>query len=155
MPSKSVSKSFVRAEVVRAALQTKAELVVEMERMLQKLKDAQVSNKSDITDVQSQIQDAKRFLNSHEMKLGMLVEGSIRRMVMLKKGDEWAKGFAMQSASDAVRYIATLTNQGDAWLKRANAAVIDLLRTPVAMSLFRLYTFVDSFRDFYSVSFLY
>jgi hypothetical protein len=89
------------------------------------------------------------------MKLGMLVEGSIRRMVMLKKGDEWAQGFAIQSASDAIRYIATVTDQDDAWLKRANTAIVDLLRTPVGVSLRRLYTLVDWLRDIYSGWFRY
>jgi hypothetical protein len=73
-------------------------------------------------------------------------------MVMLKKGDEWGQGFAIQSASDVIRYIATLTGRGDAWLNRANAAIIELLRTPVGVSLFRLCTLVDQFRDMYSGS---
>jgi hypothetical protein len=51
MPTEFVSKTFVRDEVARAASQTRAELVVEMERMLGKLKAAHVDNESGITEV--------------------------------------------------------------------------------------------------------
>jgi hypothetical protein len=132
-------------------LQTKAELDVDMERMLEKLKAAQVENESGIADVQTQIQDVKQSLNYHDMKLGVLFEGSIRWMVMLRKGDEWGQGFSIQSSSDAIRYMATLTGQGDAWQKRANATIIDLLRTPVGAPILWLYTIVDRFRNIYSV----
>jgi hypothetical protein len=155
MTSEFVRKTIIRAEVTRAAFQTRAELVVKMERMLENLKAAHVDNKSGIAYVQTQIKDTKHLLNFHNMKLGMLVEGSIRRMVMLKKGDEWGQSFAIQSASDAIRYIATLTEQGDAWIKGANAAIVDLLRMPVGVSLHCLYTLVDRFRDIYSGWFRY
>ena len=62
-----------------------------------------------------QILALKKTLRQQDNKLGMLIEGSIRRHVTLEKGDDWANGCSINSLISHVEYVRVCAKQDSEW----------------------------------------
>lgn len=134
MPTSSrfVSKSFVRDE----ARAIRIEVIELVEKSLEEFKDTYELEKfPENTKLLMQLRDKvsamSRSLDLHSSKLSTLVEGGIRSVILLEKGERWVKSATIKSAADVVAFVQQALNETTAWRDRAMAAMIDFLRLPV------------------------
>lgn len=77
------------------------------------------------------VQSLETSFHQHNHKIGMLVEGGVRRLVSLEKGEEWMKSVSINLAASLVDYAIDMLQDP----KRPRAywieAVKDLLLEPV------------------------
>lgn len=132
MPSKFVSKSFMRDE----ARAVRTEVIELMEKSLKEFKDTYElekfpENMKFLMQLRDKVSAMSRNLDMHSSKISMLVEGGVRSVIMLEKGEQWVKSVTIKSAADVVTFIQQALNESTAWRDRAMVAVIDFLRLPV------------------------
>lgn len=133
MPSKFVSKSFVRDEIVQAVTTVRSEVIEIIDKSLLEFKETYdvEKNMKILSKLKKEVSEVSRGLNEHSEKLSILVEGGIRSVVLLKKGETWVKSATVRSAVDVVGFIQVAMGETAAWRDRALAATTDLLRSPV------------------------
>ena len=84
-----------------------------------------------LMQLRDKVSAMSRNLDMHSSKISMLVEGGVRSVIMLEKGEQWVKSVTIKSAADVVTFIQQALNESTAWRDRAMVAVIDFLRLPV------------------------
>ena len=138
MPTSRASKSFVREEVMRAVDEAKEEVFATLESLRTDFEQSKVESKDSLEEVrkvvasvQEQIKGAVTKLNEHNSKISLLMEGGVRAVIRLDKGDAWAKSIRLASASCLIDYIADLTGRGGFWKTRSGDQVIDILKSSV------------------------
>lgn len=121
MPSKFVSKTFVREEAFRAAEKSRREISLRF-KSLQKALVVQprVGDRSSVKDiweaiyaVQGRVESIDKEVKSYNKKLSVLVEGLVRGVVKDEKGPKWIEDVNVESGDDILRYIAQRKNQKD------------------------------------------
>jgi hypothetical protein len=85
----------------------------------------------EVTSLKDQLKGFSTALTVYDEKLSMLIEGSVRRVVQIEKGEEWVKGFTIRSVSDVVNYVRERIGQTEQWAKRGTTILGDLLRNTV------------------------
>jgi hypothetical protein len=85
----------------------------------------------EVTSLKDQLKGFSTALTIYDEKLSMLIEGSVRRVVRIEKGEEWVKGFTIRSVSDVVNYVRGRIGQTEQWAKRGTTILGDLLRNTV------------------------
>ena len=95
-----VAKAFVCDEIAKSAEKTEQEIIATLERKLQLFRETELCSGNAVQSIaalQSEILAAKRTLSQRDNKLGMLVEGSVRRHITLEKGGDWANKYSVNS----------------------------------------------------------
>ena len=137
MPSKFVAKAFVRDEITKSA-KTKQEIIATLEQKLQLSRETELrpdNAAQGIAALQSEILTIKRTLGQHDSKLAMLVEGSVRRHVVLEKGDDWANERSVNSLTSLVEYVRVCAKQDAVWSTRATGTLLGLVKEGVGFPL--------------------
>ena len=128
MPSKFVAKAFVRDEVQREVGKLRNEMLDTLEEAVSKLRSEPTAK---LREMNAAVQSLEKSLDKHNHKIGMLIEGGIRRLDSLEKGEEWVKSVTIDSAESLVDYVIDMLQDP----KRPRAywidSIKDLLREPV------------------------
>jgi hypothetical protein len=99
MPSKFVSKAFVRDEICRA----KSEILDKVQTFSQNLSFTETvdhdGSVDEVISLKDQLKGFSTALTVYDEKLSMLIEGSVRRVVQIEKGEEWVKGFTTRAST--------------------------------------------------------
>jgi hypothetical protein len=136
MPSKFVANSFVREEIAQSADRIRRDVVALIERSLSEFKDTYSSDNysqkiNHLLEMKEKVDGISSELNMQCKKISRLVDGSIRRVISLQKGEPWVRSITVNSAADIVAFFQTSLNETQAWHDRALSMVTDFLRTPV------------------------
>jgi hypothetical protein len=129
MESMSHAKAFIRECVMQEVALVRLELIRTVVAYLAKLKQesrlAGLGTAVDMTRCDEELVRQTR-------KLAMLLEGGIRNILAIEKGDKWAKGATIHSAYDLVTFVANQLQETDAWRQHAFNVITDLMETPVS-----------------------
>ena len=135
-----VSKGFEFKEALQVVDKSRQEVVEFLELMRKDCGQTQLPYGSPPAEarevaiaLQRQIDKITDKLDDHNKKLSVVVEGSLRRVIQLKKGSSWATSAWIRSGSDLVDYIAGLTNESEGWVRLATSQLIDELKNSVCV----------------------
>lgn len=84
-----------------------------------------------LMELRDKVSAMSHNLDVHSSKLSMLVEGGIRSVIMLEKGEKWVKSATIKSAADVVTFVQQALSETTTWRDREMVAMIDFLRLPV------------------------
>ena len=81
MPSKFVAKAFVRDDVQREVGKLRNEMLDTLEEAVSKLRSEPTTK---LREMNAVVQSLEKSFDKHNHKIGMLIEGGIRRLVSLE-----------------------------------------------------------------------
>jgi hypothetical protein len=117
MESNSHAKAIIREFVMQEVALVPLELIRTVVACLAKLKQESrlAGLGTTVPDPQVDMTRCDEELQRQTRKLAMLVEGGIRNILTIEKGDEWTEGATIHSAYDLFTFIANQLQEMDAW----------------------------------------